>query len=719
MRNKTKKPKKNKNDLLHFILTVSTNFITLSSDEIDGGINHVLESIGVFADVDRSYVFQFHDDGKKMSNTHEWCAEGVEPQIKHLQGMPADDLPWFDKKIKKHEVVHIPDVNDLPSEAAKEKEEFIKEGIRSLVAVPIVTKDSIIGFFGFDSTHNKKTWPEDIIYLLKIIGEIFANAIAKRKMTAALRESESRYRALFEYANDAIFLIKDGVFVDCNAKALKMFACTRDQIIGQTPDRFSPFFQPDGNGSAEKSREKINAILHEGPQFFEWKHQQYDGTLFDAEVSLNKIEIDNNEFIHAIVRDITERKGMEALLCKERETFFSILQKTPYGVVLSDKDGKYTYINPEFTVITGYTLEDVPTGKDWFYKAFPEKELREEAMRAWKIDMPNRGAERISPVVCKDGSSKEISFKPTLLDDGGAITMLSDVTERRQAEKLFRTLADNSPVGVYIAQTGKFRFVNPYFEKTTGYTESELLDKDAMFSVMPEDRNFARKHALTMLKGEKMSVYEVRVFTKTGEMKWILQSIASIQFKGKPAILGSFVDITEKKQMEEKLRTMSIIDDLTQLYNRRGFFTLAAQQIKIASRNKKEMLFFFIDLDGLKWINDTFGHQEGDLVIVGTAGILRETFREADVIGRIGGDEFAILALGTSGMTRKLLVKRLQEHIDSYNDETDKLYDLSMSVGVAIYDPEKPSTIDELMSMADMLMYEDKKKKSFKRDWAN
>ncbi|MEI6153309.1 MAG: diguanylate cyclase, partial [Deltaproteobacteria bacterium] len=88
----------------------------------------------------------------------------------------------------------------------------------------------------------------------------------------------------------------------------------------------------------------------------------------------------------------------------------------------------------------------------------------------------------------------------------------------------------------------------------------------------------------------------------------------------------------------------------------------------------------------------------------------------ADVIGRIGGDEFAVLALGTSGMTGASLAKRLQEHIDLYNNETDRLHKLSMSVGISIYDPENPSTIDELMSVADTLMYEDKKKKSLERE---
>ena len=245
----------------------------------------------------------------------------------------------------------------------------------------------------------------------------------------------------------------------------------------------------------------------------------------------------------------------------------------------------------------------------------------------------------------------------------------------------------------------------------TGYEKGELLGKESMFLVMPEDRDFAKKRAIEMLKNEKILPYEIRVLAKEGKIVWILQSVISIRFKGRLAVLGNFVNITEKKLMEEKLRNMSIVDDLTQLYNRRGFFMLAEQQMKISKRNNKEMLFFFIDLDGLKSINDTHGHQEGDVALIGAAGILKETFRDTDIIGRIGGDEFAALAVGTSETTRGLLMKRLNEHIESYNESPKGSYRMSMSVGTSVYNPENPSTIDELMSVADTLMYENKKRK--------
>jgi len=161
--------------------------------------------------------------------------------------------------------------------------------------------------------------------------------------------------------------------------------------------------------------------------------------------------------------------------------------------------------------------------------------------------------------------------------------------------------------------------------------------------------------------------------------------------------------------MEEKLRTMSLTDDLTAIYNRRGFFTLAQQQMKVAERTKKDMLLFFADLDKMKQINDTLGHQEGDKALIEIAAIFKEVFRESDIIGRMGGDEFAILAIDTSDETREVLMHRLCNILDNYNRSEGKSYQLSLSIGIAHYNPETPSTLDELMAQADTLMYEEKR----------
>jgi diguanylate cyclase (GGDEF)-like protein len=138
---------------------------------------------------------------------------------------------------------------------------------------------------------------------------------------------------------------------------------------------------------------------------------------------------------------------------------------------------------------------------------------------------------------------------------------------------------------------------------------------------------------------------------------------------------------------------------------------LAQQHVKIANRTKRGMLLLFADLDDMKQINDRLGHQQGDLALIDTATILKEIFREVDIIARIGGDEFAILAMEAAKDSADILRTRLQENFDACNAKGDRRYKLAISVGMSRYDPYTPCSIDELMARADASMYEQKQGK--------
>jgi diguanylate cyclase (GGDEF)-like protein len=162
----------------------------------------------------------------------------------------------------------------------------------------------------------------------------------------------------------------------------------------------------------------------------------------------------------------------------------------------------------------------------------------------------------------------------------------------------------------------------------------------------------------------------------------------------------------------ERLRSLSLKDELTGLLNRRGFFTLAEHQVKIAKRKKHTMLLLVGDMDNLKRINDTLGHAEGDAAIIETADILRKSFRESDIIGRIGGDEFAILHVESTSGNPTASVERLQSNFVLHNEQEKKKFRLSISVGTAMCDAAGLYSINELIKEADDVMYEQKRSKN-------
>jgi two-component system cell cycle response regulator len=158
--------------------------------------------------------------------------------------------------------------------------------------------------------------------------------------------------------------------------------------------------------------------------------------------------------------------------------------------------------------------------------------------------------------------------------------------------------------------------------------------------------------------------------------------------------------------LDRQLREMAITDDLTGLYNRRGFWASATHQLKVAHRNGQDLLLLFCDVDDLKKINDAYGHLEGDLALVRVAGALELTFRESDLLARLGGDEFAVLASET-GENQERILSRLQENFQQADVEHSRRAP-SLSVGVARFDPSRPISLEELMSRADRAMYEGK-----------
>lgn len=174
----------------------------------------------------------------------------------------------------------------------------------------------------------------------------------------------------------------------------------------------------------------------------------------------------------------------------------------------------------------------------------------------------------------------------------------------------------------------------------------------------------------------------------------------------------------ERQRLVAQIRMLSLTDELTGLRNRRGFFTLVEQQMRLAGRREEGMVLLLADLDDMKSINDHFGHAEGDQALSDTADVLRHTFRSSDIIGRMGGDEFAVLAIGADPACATLMIERCQRNLDRMNANESRSYLLRMSVGAEFIPPDDDRPLDEVLRFADAAMYERKRLRGAGRDQA-
>lgn len=277
--------------------------------------------------------------------------------------------------------------------------------------------------------------------------------------------------------------------------------------------------------------------------------------------------------------------------------------------------------------------------------------------------------------------------------------------------EMYRILSEESLTGVYLIQNDRLVYANRRLAELFGYSRNDVLQLESVLQLIAEiDRPLVREKLRQRLAGEIDAIeYTVKGRRRDGQL--IALDVRSVRtfYKGEPAVMGSMLDITSQTQMQEALRRLSLVDDLTGVYNRRGFMTLAESHLALAIRRKRELLLIFADVDSLKSINDEYGHAAGDRVLRDAAAVLRRTYRSADIIARLGGDEFTAFPLEAGLDLADLLLTRLQESIKAHNRETPRPYALSLSVGVGRFDPADCQTMEQLLSEADRALYQQKR----------
>ncbi len=383
----------------------------------------------------------------------------------------------------------------------------------------------------------------------------------------ALRQSEEKYHRLFENADAAIFLLQGGRFVDCNPMTLDMFACSREQILHESPRRFSPKRQPDGTDSAAAAAAKISAALAGSPQFFEWRHVRYDGSPFDAEVSLRRIEISGEVYLLAVIRDISARKKMQDSLRRSEEEYRTLVENLNVGVYRNtvEPQGRFLKANPAMAEIFGFdSVEEILATPVADLYLNPEDRL--ELIAQLKANGSVRG--RHLQLKKKDGTALWIATTATLrYNSRGEATWIDgvseDISERIRAEEalhsaheILENIFECSPAAIVcLDRDRKVTLWNTAAEHIFGWKREEVIGKP--YPAVPETEQPERMQTIAeLVDGGGVKKLELTRQRKDGTLICISASAAPLRdARGEIIGLVSVMDdITERKRASEALQ---------------------------------------------------------------------------------------------------------------------------------------------------------------------
>ncbi len=429
------------------------------------------------------------------------------------------------------------------------------------------------------------------------------------------------------------------------------------------------------------------------------------------------------KFVGGVAVDVTERTEAEKKLQQNEWEIRTLLENSPEIIVRFDADLRHVYANPALAATTGIAVENF-IGKQITEVGFPV-----EMSDLWQGKLQQvlaTGTEETfeSQFHGKDGlhyyhTRMTPEFGGDKKPQSVLVITLNISKQKEFEEKLkrseqhYRNLIESS-LGFICThdRLGNLSSVNPAAAQSLGYEPSEIISKN-MREFMPPKYHSYFDRQLELAWDNTTDNGLMVMLTKDGrERIWKYHNIKLTETVEEPFILGYAQDVTEMQETQKQLKNLTLTDDLTGLYNRRGFLMLAERQLKIARsrRNGKGIYLLFADIDGLKQINDSFGHDHGSLAITKIGEILAANFRASDIIARLGGDEFVILVVDAEDDTQDIVLNRLQKKIADYNAQKNHPFDLALSVGITAVDKViKTPSVEELLTSADKAMYEQKR----------
>ena len=536
------------------------------------------------------------------------------------------------------------------------------------------------------------------------------------------KESELQLRTVIEMQPECLKLIApDGSLMYMNRTGLDMIeAETVEQVIGtkmvgsvipEYRGAFTALNDRVNNGESGSLEFEINGLKggHRWLDTHAVPMRDSDGEIF---------------CLLGVTRDITEKKQVAMAFQESQARFRNTLENAPIGMLVVSIEGRILEANSAICDFLGYenqelvalTLSDITHPDDLQRSIAKIRSALDGDIDTYRTE--KRYVKKGGQIVWAQVTGSLIrntENSPLYL-----IIQIEDIEERRRmlqalkaSEERFRTVADFTYDWEYWrGVNNEYIYITPSCERITGYSQAELIADPQLTEQMvhPDDRVTMDNH-LRDYKDDTQHTLDFRVLRKDGEIRWIAHSCNPI-FSEEGNFLGRRVsnrDITARKLAEEKLEKLSQTDPLTGLANRRHFMALAEHELSRAIRYGGELSVLMMDIDHFKTVNDTYGHQTGDLVLQKLSRLCQEALRAIDVIGRFGGEEFAILLPQTDRMQAQEVAERLRKIIADAETPLESGLPLRFSVSLGVTTLVGKSTnVDTLLDQADKALFEAK-----------
>lgn len=544
------------------------------------------------------------------------------------------------------------------------------------------------------------------------------DATARRQFEEDLRRSEETGRALINAPADSALLIEPGgTILAINDIGAHRLGGSVEEMVGKN------IFEINSPELARGRRAILKEVLESGEptKFEEFRSGRHLlNTVYPSKGADGKVDR-----LAVFVRDVTEQYQAQAALKHSEQRFRDVSEAVGEYIWETDAQGNFTFITDDVTIVLGYSADELlGTTPFKLIPAEDAEDIKDMHTELFNEQLPFHNIELRN--VTKDGRIiwLQVSGVPYFDDSGefqgyrGAAMNISDRKAQENAilasERKLRALADSAyDAIIMIDNNGRISFWNSSAEELFGFTEEEALGRNVHRLISPPEQHSAAEVGMYQFaltgQGDKVGqVREVIGVRKDGTRVPVDLSLASFQLNGQWYAVGTIRDITERKAQEAKLRELATTDSLTGLYNRHRFMELSERELARSSRYERQLSMFMIDIDHFKQVNDTHGHDVGDEVLRGLAEIAVLALRNADIIGRLGGEEFGVLLPETGEQAALEVAERLRMSVERAHISTAAgEVTFTISIGVAVMNGDTPS-IEKLMKKADVALYDAK-----------